>query len=136
MIRDYGKYDFREVGKLSSFLPSYVRHCCRSRYDGTDTQVLDSFRYVSIRVLQEYKETYPFVNNHLTILKYYSPDMVLELMENFDEKPAVLGCMATAHTIGLPKRACLHCPKVGQWIRRMHLTGTVNKETGERYDFK
>ena len=131
MKDDYGKSVYREIGTLSSQLPSYVRHCCRSIHDGTDDEVLNSFRIVAFTVLSKHRDKYPFVNGHLEMLEFFEPEMVKKIiMKNNSNKQ--LGCLATATHQGLPKRACLHCPKVGLWLKLMKKAGTIDEKTGER----
>ncbi len=136
---DYGKEKFIEIGRLSSMLPAYIRHCCRGLHDGTDVNVLDAYREVAYKTLLKYSQKYKFVPNHLELLRIYTPDMVQEMITHNAEigmKRQLLTCMATSTPLGLPKRACLHCPKVSGWIKIMNRAGTINKETGERYEHK
>jgi hypothetical protein len=135
MTDDYGKADFKEIGVLSSQLPAYVRHCCRSIHDGTDDEVLDAFRVVSYTTLQRYADKYPFAREHMELMRYFEPAMVKKIiLKNNSNK--MLGCLATNTSQGLPKRACLHCPKVGLWLKLMKKAGTIDEKTGERIDYK
>jgi hypothetical protein len=127
-----GKQKFREIGMLSSQLPAYVRHCCRALYDGTDDGVLDAFRIVSYKTLVQYKDEYPFIKNHLEIMRLYEPSMVKEMIR---ENQVLVQCLAKSTHQGLPKRACLHCEKIGKWIAIMNNYGKMN-EKGVRNDYK
>lgn len=137
-MEDYGKDTFKEIGKLSSMLPAYIRHCCRAMHDGTDLDVLDAYREVAYKVLLNYTEKYKFVNNHLELLRIYTPEMMQNLIKcNQGESRRIgLQCLSTSTAIGLPKRACLHCPKVSTWVKVMQKAGTIDETTGERKDYK
>lgn len=134
----YGRDTFREIGRLSSLLPSYVRHCCRSIYDGTDDEVLDAYREEAFKVLTHHVKKYGFVEKHMDLFKLYDPEMMKEMIQAhvYDSLAESLYCLATSSNTGLPKRACLHCPKVARWIATMKRAGTMNPETGERYGYK
>ena len=124
---DYGRNRFKEVGVLSSMLPSYVRQCCRSMYDGTDNEVLDTNREIAFHVLAKFKRDYDFVDRHLFIIRAYTPEMVKEMIQA--NMPKLDSCMAIKTHQGLPKRACLHCPKMADWMRIMR-----EYRTGENSD--
>lgn len=134
----YGREKFKEIGTLSSMLPAYVRQCCRSMHDGTDVTVLEAYRETAIKVLWSFQREYDFVRVHLEIMKIYDSTMVRELIEKYpgDTMKEASYCLCTSSNNGLPKRACLHCPRVGRWIMLMKRAGTTNPETGERYDYK
>lgn len=134
----YGYEKFKEIGKLSSMFPAYVRQCCRSLHDGTDTSVLESYREVAIKVLWQYQKKYPFVDRHLELLRIFDSSMVQELitLNPPDNAKEAFYCLCTTSNNGLPKRACLHCSKVGRWIDIMKKCGTIDEKTGKRYDYK
>jgi len=134
MIEDYGRSDFKEIGTLSSIFPSFVRQCCRSRYDGTQIEVLEAYREVAIRTLHRFQKKYTFVDRHLDLLKVYDSSEIVQLIENNpgDSLKEAFYCLATRDNMGLPKRACLHCPKVSGWIKRMEKAGIIDGETGKR----
>jgi hypothetical protein len=111
----YGYEQFREIGKLSSMLPAYVRQCCRSLHDGTDDAVLDCYRIAAINALKAYRNEYPFVIDHMKTLKINNPESVKRVI--IANKAGLNSCLAINTSNGLPKRACLHCPKVGLWMR-------------------
>ena len=125
---DYGKSEFSEIGKLSSMLPAYIRHCCRSLHDGTDTNVLDAYRTVAYKTLLKYEKKYTFIHKHLDTLKIFSPDDIREMIQktHCDNAKTQFYCLATSTALGLPKRACLHCPKVSVWMKRLNEAGTVD----------
>ena len=132
---DYGKSVFREIGKLSSQLPAYVRHCCRSMHDGTDDEVLDAFRVVSYKVLSRHIGDYPFVEKHAELMRYFDPDMVKKIIcANHTGK--MESCLSINSSVGLPKRACLHCPKVGLWMKEMEKAGKIDEKTGKRVRYE
>lgn len=114
-VDEYGYKDFREIGKLSSMLPAYVRQCCRSLHDGTDDMVLDCYRIAAISALKPYTQDYPFVKDHIATLKMSSPEDIKKIIVS--NKSGLASCLAINTPNGLPKRACLHCPKVGLWMR-------------------
>ncbi len=135
MVEDYGKSKFREIGQLSSMLPAYVRHCCRSIHDGTDILVLDAFRTEAYKTLVRFQDKYGFIPGHMELLRIYDPEKIQEIIKTTrikDRKIAFEGCLSTGTVLGLPKRACLHCPKVGEWIQRMKEGGTIDETTGKR----
>jgi len=134
----FGYEQFKEIGKLSSMLPAYVRQCCRSLHDGTDTEVLEAYRENAIKVLWNFQKKYAFVDKHLSTLKLYDSSTMQELIRENpgDRLKEALYCLCTSSNNGLPKRACLHCPKVGTWIKIMNRAGTINPETGDRYELK
>lgn len=132
MVADYGKSEFKEIGILSSQLPSYVRHCCRSLYDGTDEDVLEAFRTTSYRVLSDYRDKYKFAGKHAELLQIFNPETMKDLITSNKQ---LIPCLATQTHQGLPKRACLHCPKVALWIKRMSEYGTID-DTGQRRGYK
>lgn len=116
----YGQVDFKEIGKLSSFWGAYVRQCCRALRDGTDTEVLQANRLVAYSVLSRYAERYTFAKRHMILFDTFAPSDVQEIIHaNMGERND-MGCYATLNSVGLPKRACMHCPKVGLWIKTMN----------------
>ena len=117
MLNDYGLNDFREIGKLSSMLPAYFRHCCRSLHDGTDDNVLLAYRDVALRELKPFKKKYDFAVEHSGLMLEYTPDDVKKII--LGNSVSLTSCHAINTTNGLPKRSCLHCPKVGLWLRIM-----------------
>lgn len=137
-ITDYGHADFKKIGKLSAIFPAYVRHCCRALYDGTDLEVLEAYRVIGYKVLVEYRDQYDFARKHCLLLQTYTPDMVQDVIQSnpSEHKTIAFQCFAQSSSVGLPKRACLHCPKVSGWMKIMNRAGTINPETGERYDYK
>ena len=78
---DFGHDEFREIGKLSSMLPAYIRQCCRATYDGTDAQVLDAYRLQAYKVMLDYREKYPFLKSHIDLLTLYSPSDMWGMMD-------------------------------------------------------
>jgi len=133
MPSDYGRADFKEIGKLSSMLPAYLRHCCRAVVvDGTDDEVLDAFRTVSYRVLMEYVDKYKFARNHAELMRIFHPEMMKDLIKS---NPTPIQCLVSGTHQGLPKRACLHCPKISKWINLMEKYGTIDEE-GKRVGYK
>lgn len=137
-ITDFGREKFKEIGTLSAIFPAYVRHCCRALYDGTDIEVLNAYREIGYKVLVNYRDKYDFARKHCELLQAYDPAMVQEVIQcnPSESKSVAFQCFAISSSVGLPKRACLHCPKVGAWIKIMNRAGTTNHETGERYDYK
>lgn len=137
-IDDFGRAKFQEIGKLSAIFPAYVRHCCRALYDGTDIEVLEAYREIGYKTLVNYRDVYDFARKHCFLMQTYSPDMVQDVIkENPSEhKSIAFQCFAISSSVGLPKRACLHCPKVAGWMKIMNRAGTINPETGERYGYK
>ena len=119
---DYGKAEFKEIGKLSSFFPAYVRQCCRALRDGTHYEVLDANRKVALKILKPYCKKYEFALRHYHLMEKYNPIEVQYIIKHLPSETTAtetFHCHATETSIGLPKRACLHCPKVGRWIRAM-----------------
>ena len=120
--------EFKVIGKISSLLPSYIRHCCRAQYDGTDIYVLEANRNIALKMLSLYARKYRFAEVHFEILQQYSAVEMMDLIG--EHKSRIIDCMATQNNNGLPKRACLHCPEVGKLIRIMTNTRTEDKECG------
>jgi len=110
---------YRILGSLSQQLPSYVRMCCRSGYDGTDNEVLDSFRLLALKTLSDYYQMYPFVPKHMKILEFWKPDMLTGLILSSFASATLNTCRAQTDSHSMPKRSCLHCPCVGHVLRTM-----------------
>jgi len=116
----YGQCDFREIGKLSSYWPAYVRQCCRALRDGTDREVLQANRLVAYSVLSKHSDKYQFAKRHMIMFDEFSPIEVQDLIRANRGDLKDMGCYALTNSAALPKRACLHCPKIGLWMKIMN----------------
>jgi hypothetical protein len=116
---DMGRARFKEIGRLSSLWPSYVRHCCRALHDGTDREVLEENRLTALYVLDKYSSKYAFAKKHFDLMNRFYPSDIWDIIrDNKGERnEALTPCYATMHNVGLPKRSCLHCPKVAHWMK-------------------
>jgi hypothetical protein len=133
MLRnDFGHDEFREIGKLSSMLPAYIRQCCRAMFDGTDDYVLESYRLQAYKILLEYRDKYQFVKPHIDLMGLYSPSEMKGMIGLV--KPDGHDCFASNTSLGMPKRACLHCHYVGKYLSTMRKAGTVDEATGRRWE--
>ena len=111
--------EFKVVGKLSSLFPSYVRQCCRSRFDGTDIYTLEANRTIARKMLMPYVNDYTFAVAHLELFDKWYPPVVLDLIRSMVDLPTK-GDVCPATMAGTsPKKACLHCPRVGMFMDAM-----------------
>ena len=137
---DFGYDEFREIGKLSSMLPAYIRQCCRAQFDGTDEYVLEAYRLQAYKVLLEYREKYQFIPKHIDLMGMYPPKVMKEMIGIV--KPDSHDCLSSTTAIGMPKRACLHCHYVGKYLSIMRRAGTIEHgrrvlttgELGDKYE--
>jgi hypothetical protein len=54
-----------EMGELSQVYPSWLRFCCRSRIQATETEVLEAWRQHNRTILEKSPHQWRFIKNIL-----------------------------------------------------------------------
>lgn len=109
--------EMKLIGRLSSLITSYIRHCCRAQYDGTDEYTLKEFRRIAINMLEKYADDYQFADYHLKLFSLLETEEMLSLVDNTRSKKRP--CLSCTNTGDLPKKICLHCPEVGKIMKKL-----------------
>jgi hypothetical protein len=112
--------EFKLIGSSSQLFPAYVRTCCRSFYDGTDTDVLEAYRHQAFKFIQSRTKEidhYAFVKKHQQLIQIWNPEALIAMIEGEHKKDLVL-CVAKRDTHGKPKAMCLHCKIAGEILRK------------------
>ena len=125
-------HNFREIGKISQLLPTYLRVICRARFDCTPPEVLDIARAETTTKLNQAIANgyeYAFVREHLAIIETMTPGDIMQALD--DEVSAgtknpllqhlISACPMQSHA-GSNKTArtrCWTCPVISDTLRKL-----------------